>query len=77
MFRVAVIGLGSIGRRHSKNLLSLGCEIAGYDSGQKAIWYEEEAHQARTLDDIWDWKPGALVIATPWDQHLPWVRMAA
>lgn len=66
--RVAVIGLGSAGRRHVGNLLALGCEVGRYD------WAEQS--DVRPVLDLrisqWD----AVVIATPWDRHLNYVVWA-
>lgn len=79
--RVAVIGLGSIGRRHVGNLLSLGCEVYGYDPHPSA--------RARTLEQFPDirvcvadlsatdpYEADAWVIATPWNRHLGFVEDA-
>lgn len=73
-----MIGLGSAGRRHVGNLLSLGCSVYGIDTHPSA--------KARTLEqypyiDIIDgFAPSdhfdAWIIATPWDKHLDWVELA-
>ena len=73
--RVTVIGCGSIGRRHIKNLLALGCDVGAWDlcpeALQAALSLDARLHAAR---------PGApceaVVIATPWDQHLRDVEWA-
>ena len=31
MPKIAVLGLGSIGMRHARNLMALGCDVTGYD----------------------------------------------
>lgn len=66
--RVAVIGQGSIGRRHATNLEALGCEVGRFD------W----AEQAGVRPSL-EWRPvewDAVVIATPWDRHLKYALAA-
>lgn len=77
--RVAVIGCGSIGRRHIGNLLALGCaRVYGYDPSPEARALAQQAHpQAGVFgmlggDETFD----AWVIATPYDNHLYWVEEA-
>lgn len=61
--RVAVVGTGSIGRRHIQNAEALGHDVIGYDIGCGPI--------ARLADaDAW-------VIATPHDVHLLYAQLAA
>lgn len=77
--RVAVIGCGSIGRRHIGNLLALGCDVFGVDTslnalsqipvGAKEFWIAPYSGFAPNDFD-------ALVIATPYDKHLDWVESA-
>jgi predicted dehydrogenase len=64
--RVAVLGLGSIGSRHARNLLSLGHEVVGFDP------------RAATDDEPWARAPSptealatveAAVVATPTSMH--------
>jgi predicted dehydrogenase len=73
--RVAVIGLGSIGKRHVRNLLDLGCEVGGHDVDQAT---ERAAIQEFGIDfasgRLTD--AAAWVIATPYDWHLAWVAHA-
>lgn len=68
---VAVLGLGSIGKRHARNLLALGCQVVGYDpspgcmttlqsnGGQPAASRQEALGRA-----------DAVVICTPNGDHL-------
>jgi predicted dehydrogenase len=62
MSRVAVLGLGSIGRRHLENLRLLGCEAVGYSrSGRGGA--------LSSLDAVLEWAPDAVVVATPTSEH--------
>ena len=73
---IAVIGLGSIGRRHARNFLSLGChvtthDIAGLPSDSRGLWYAD-------LESALAGADGA-VLATPPETHveLGWKALAA
>jgi predicted dehydrogenase len=70
MPRVAVIGCGSIGRRHLANLRALGCEVLSYDV---SVFAPASTHKAEEFIDRAD----AWVIATPHDNHLFWAEWAA
>lgn len=70
--KFGVIGLGSIGMRHAKNLLAMGHTVLGYDpdgsrmkllleQGGEAGWMKPEAVSSGILD--------AVVITTPTHQH--------
>lgn len=68
MMRVAVIGMGSAGRRHADHLGALGCIVDRYDAQPG----DGIAHAA-------DWRPSsadAVVVATPWDAHLAYTEQA-
>lgn len=73
--RVAVIGLGSIGRRHVSNLLALGCDVFGYDRDDVV---RSRAHVLFPGADISEWarldQVDAVVVASPWDTHLHWAE---
>ena len=79
--RVLVVGTGSIGKRHIRNLLGLGAEVAAfrYRSGAAAsadplppgVSLVERLDQA--LVGPWD----AVVIANSTDQHIPIALSAA
>jgi predicted dehydrogenase len=61
--RVAVLGCGSIGRRHIENLRSLGCtDLLLFDPIL-------EAGVLSTLDEVWARKPDVAVIAAPSNLH--------
>lgn len=70
--RVAVIGAGSIGTRHITNLLGLGCEVEVFEPHDERL--------RRTLDRFPQVReggtdsPDAVVIATPFDKHLPFAQ---
>jgi predicted dehydrogenase len=68
MPRIAVIGAGSIGKRHLANLQSLGCEAVAFDL--------VPGGHVRPCWDLDAFHPDAVVIATPWDAHLAWVEWA-
>jgi predicted dehydrogenase len=71
--RFGVIGLGSMGKRRVRDLLSLGHEVVGFDL------CHDRGTQARqlfsiptesTLEVLLRTKPDALIISTPPDQHV-------
>jgi predicted dehydrogenase len=72
--RVAVIGCGSIGSRHARNLRSLGVRISCYDpvaGSAQAIASEVEGHAFDHLEGMWDWRPEAVIVAAPTQEHVP------
>jgi predicted dehydrogenase len=80
---IGVIGLGSIGRRHVGNLLSLGCDVYGFDEDVRAYPKAKEQYPNLVLNPVafngrMDGTPylDAVVIATPWNTHLEWVEWA-
>ena len=62
--KIGVLGLGSIGKRHAENLISLGHEVYGFDPVAPKI----NGVKNVSRDEIWDQK--AVVIASPSSQHL-------
>ncbi len=65
---VEVIGLGSAGTRHAKNLLALGCEVYGYDIDPNARTKALRAGiPVRTTPNMGS--TDAVVIATPTSEH--------
>lgn len=66
--RVALVGCGSIGNRHTNNLVALGCDVGRFDV--VANDHISPASDLRMHE--WD----AVVIATPWRTHLPYVEAA-
>lgn len=78
MLRLACVGTGSIGRRHIANLVALGCAVAAYDLSADAL-NGVPAGASRhlfALDAFPITEYDAVVIATPWDQHLALVELA-
>jgi predicted dehydrogenase len=78
---VAVLGFGSIGRRHARNLISLGVKnLVVYDpssDARAAASGEFGYHTAATLEDVWAAGPSAVVVASPSDCHVPHALEAA
>lgn len=78
--RVAIIGCGSIGTRHLKNALALGCEVTAYDSDparQSALRTEFPDVSVLGVEPIAPPPPAdAVIVATPYDQHLAIVQGA-
>lgn len=72
--RVAVVGLGSIGRRHVGNLLALGCEVSGDDTSSDAEARAKQQYPSLDCAKMAIYRVDAIVIATPWDTHLDWVE---
>jgi predicted dehydrogenase len=65
---LAVVGAGSAGRRHISNLRALGCQVDCFD-----VAVAPGVQPAAALDLA---AYEAVVIATPWDTHLPYVGAA-
>jgi predicted dehydrogenase len=79
--RVAVLGLGSIGRRHLRNLQTLGAgALIGFDPTAGAADVAAREHGIRTttsLDDVWAFTPAAVFITAPSHRHVPLALEAA
>ncbi|GIW07597.1 MAG: oxidoreductase [Dehalococcoidia bacterium] len=79
--RVAVLGCGSIGKRHLANLRALGVRaIAAYDPApdrraEVASCFGAEA--VPTLEEIWRWGPTVVFVTAPTSQHLELALEAA
>ena len=67
---IAVLGLGSIGMRHARNLLELGCIVSGFDPdpARRAMLADEGGTALATREAAFE-AGKAIVIATPSGQH--------
>ena len=67
---IAVLGLGSIGMRHARNLLELGCAVSGFDPdpARRAL-LEGEGGIALAAREVAFEGVAAVVIATPSAHH--------
>jgi predicted dehydrogenase len=76
--RVGLIGLGSIGRRHLGNLLALGCDVHAYDISEEAKALARTKYPSARFYEMPNLLANvdALVIATPYDNHLEWAEEA-
>jgi predicted dehydrogenase len=78
--RFLVIGCGSIGKRHIRNLKTLGAgEIAAFDLKPERR-NEAGSLGARAIDDLaeaWSWKPDVALVTVPNSLHLPLALEAA
>ena len=71
--RFLVIGCGSIGRRHAKNLLALGHEVIATDivaGSRKKIEEELGVKTFSSAGAVLAQKPDAALVCTPPDTHL-------
>jgi len=76
---LAVIGCGSIGKRHLANLKSLGVDdIVAFDpqAERREAAARLGASAFESLDALWERRPAVCLIATPTALHLP-VALAA
>jgi predicted dehydrogenase len=79
--RILIIGCGSIGSRHARNLQRLGvAELLLFDpDGRRARTLAAQVG-ARAVTDIADgysYRPGAVLVCTPTSGHLALARQAA
>jgi predicted dehydrogenase len=72
--RIAVIGCGSIGLRHLRNLQSLNfVDLVAYDTNAKTLEEIESnigVKSVGNIKDVWDMKPDVAVINTPTQMHM-------
>jgi len=74
---VGILGLGSIGMRHARNLARLGCDVLGYDPSAKAAQaFESEFGRAAANREQLLVESAAVVVATPNRFHLDDLRDA-
>ncbi len=78
--RIAIIGCGSIGRRHLANLVQLGYrDILACDpvaAARAAVAAEFGASVYAEAQDIWAQSPEATLITTPSHLHVPFALQA-
>lgn len=70
--KILIIGLGSIGQRHARNALALGCEVIGYDPVPKPeiiLNAGQRLTQCESLNVALAHKPLAVIVATPPKTH--------
>ena len=78
--RFLIVGCGSIGQRHARNLRSLGCDdVLGYDPDQKLL--SDVASNGlltpvRTLEEAYMKKPDVVFVTNPTSMHLDTTRQA-
>jgi predicted dehydrogenase len=70
MHKIAVLGLGSIGLRHSRNAINLGCQVMAYDPDLSRRALVESVGGVATDDrnTAIDWAD-AVVVASPTTYH--------
>ena len=73
--KVLVVGCGSIGERHIRNLKALGTqEIIGCDTDLKRLKVVKKRHQisvSNKLEDALQNQPNAMLVCTPPYLHIP------
>lgn len=71
--RLAILGCGSIGRRHLRNLQQLDySELIAFDpaeSARKEVIDEMGVEVADNLDDVWKWNPQVVLVCGPSNLH--------
>ena len=79
--RIAVLGCGSIGKRHLRNILAEGThEPVPFDPNADARAYVEKVLNLKTassLDEVWQMHPRAAIVSAPPDRHLELALQAA
>lgn len=79
--RIAVLGCGSIGKRHLRNLFAEGKhQLIPFDPNEDARAYVEKILKLKTcssLDEVWKMRPQAAIISAPPHRHLELALEAA
>ena len=78
--RIAVLGCGSIGRRHLRNLASLGeRDLVAFDpsaEARAAASRETAARYESSLDSVWEAQPEVVLVTSPPGMHVDLARAA-
>ena len=72
METIGIIGLGSAGQRHARNMLAMGCEVLGYDPVPKPEIILKPGQQFTICDSVkavLDRNPLGVIVATPPETH--------
>lgn len=81
IMRIAVLGCGSIGKRHLRNLLGAGKhELIPFDPNADARAHVEKVLNLKaysTLDGVWQMRPQAALVCAPPHLHLELALQAA
>ncbi len=79
--QIAVLGCGSIGRRHLRNLRALGyADLLAFDPSAAArdqAQVESGAVGCAALEDVWAQKPEVVLVTAPSNQHIALALTAA
>jgi predicted dehydrogenase len=78
--RILVVGCGSIGQRHIRNLLELGvAEVLAFDvrEDRRREVENQNVQVLANLEEAWKKSPDAVVIAVPPSLHIPLALEAA
>ncbi len=79
--KIAILGCGSIGRRHLRNLQSLGqTDLVAFDpvpAARALVTAEAGIRVYGTTAELWRERPGAALITAPSNLHVPLALEAA
>lgn len=73
---IGVIGLGSIGQRHTNNLIDLGYKVIGYDPDTTTYCESDSFERSFHIDGVLK-ESDAIVIASPTEVHLAHILLSA
>jgi len=76
-----VIGSGSIGIRHIRSLLNIGCELAAYRTKKGNISYLPADIKGSVIifhdeDEAFAWEPEFIIISNPTNLHFEYLLKA-
>jgi predicted dehydrogenase len=79
--RIAVLGCGSIGRRHLQNSATLGdTDLVGFDPNPQVaetVSNETGVSVTTSIDEVWERRPETVIIAGPTNHHIELALAAA